>query len=197
MATQQDYINKSILERICLKNIFQRLSTDYDWQYHFTDEQGYDLYDSLLVKFKKDTGTILNTYFVEMKVRDTHYPTLLLEKKKYQDLLDLVKKYDERNYLDKPSEVIYISTTPQGSYWFNLSKVNESELNWIQEMHWISTTDKSKGKTLKWVTYLSTDLAKFLPIKSTDKKSSNNKEVNKIIIEQKQTNGLYNFLFSN
>jgi len=196
MVTQQDYIKKSILERICLKNIFQKLSNNYDWKFYFTSEEGYDLYDALLIKFEKNGTKMLNQYFIEIKVRDKHYDTLMLERTKYNHLKDLVKKYDKRNYSDIPSEIIYINTTPNGSYWFNLSKINMEEQEWIQESHWSSTTDKSKGKELKWLTYLPLHLGKIIPVKSTDSVHYDNKVIERVMTNQKQNNGLYNFLFN-
>jgi len=193
MATQKDYIEKSIKERLCLRHIFKQFNNKYDWKWWFTDEQSYELYDALLIKFEKDSGNILEQYFIEEKVRDKHYNDLMLERIKLNKLKSLVQKYDKRNYNNKPSQIIYSNTTPNGSYWWNLSKIDLNQLEWKQELHWISTTNKSLGKELKWVTYLKTDLAKWTNVNCYIKDEK--KEIKKDIINQKQTNGLYNFLF--
>lgn len=195
MATQQDYINKSLKERLCLKRIFNNFNTKYDWKWWFTDEYSYDLYDALLIKFEKNTNKILNQYFIEQKVRDTHYETLMLERIKFNKLITLVDKYDSRNYNDKQSEIIYSNTTPNGSYWWNLSKLDLEKLVWKYEEHWVSTTNKSLGKEMKWVSYLGCDMAKFIDVNCYIKDEKD--EIKKDIIEQKQTNGIYNFLFAN
>ena len=57
---------------------------------------------------------------IELKCRRTHYNTLLLEKSKYDALIKESKKH-----LDVP---IYINSTPNGIYLFNLLEV---ELNWF------------------------------------------------------------------
>ena len=57
---------------------------------------------------------------IELKCRRKHYDTLLLEKAKYDAL---VKESDK--HLDVP---IYINSTPNGIYLFNLLDV---ELNWF------------------------------------------------------------------
>jgi hypothetical protein len=57
---------------------------------------------------------------IELKCRRTHYNTLLLEKSKYDALIK-----ESNKHLDVP---IYINSTPNGIYLFNLLEV---ELNWF------------------------------------------------------------------
>lgn len=57
---------------------------------------------------------------IELKCRRTHYNTLLLEKSKYDALVS-----ESNKHLDIP---IYINSTPNGIYLFNLLDV---ELNWF------------------------------------------------------------------
>jgi hypothetical protein len=57
---------------------------------------------------------------IELKCRRTHYNTLLLEKSKYDALIK-----ESNKHLDIP---IYINSTPNGIYLFNLLEV---ELNWF------------------------------------------------------------------
>lgn len=195
MANQQAYIERSRKERICLKNIFSKFSNEYDFKWYFTDEESKEKYDCLLIKYKKLTATILGIYFIEIKVRDEHYPNLMLERIKYNNLKDLVNKYDKRMYNDKPSEIVYVSTTPEGSYWWNLSKYDMNKVEWVYEEHWVSTMNKSLGKEMKWLTYLPITDAKFIPVKSTDQVIYDTKVVERILTHQKQYNGLYSYLF--
>lgn len=199
MATQQDYVEKSIKERIMLKNIFQKLTTEFDWKYYFTPEEGYDLYDAVLMKFEKGTGNILNRYFVESKIRDTHYPTLLLEYKKMSDLKAEVKRLDNKTnkecFTNIKSSIVYLTVTPDGSYWFNLDKLEVDMIDWQEEMHWASTTDKGKGKILKKVTYLDINTAKYINVKPQDEVNNDVKVIERVMLIHKQTSNLYRTLF--
>ena len=53
---------------------------------------------------------------IELKCRRKHYDTLLLEKKKYDALI-----FETGKHLDTP---IYINSTPEGVYSFNLHEIN-------------------------------------------------------------------------
>ena len=57
---------------------------------------------------------------IELKCRKTHYPTLLLERIKYDSL-----RLKANSHNDKP---LYINSTPEGIYVFNL---NEVDVNWF------------------------------------------------------------------
>jgi hypothetical protein len=52
-----------------------------------------------------------------MKCRRTHYPTLLIEKKKWDYLADIRARTGART--------LYINSTPQGVYQFDLGAINE------------------------------------------------------------------------
>lgn len=184
MSTQYEYTLKADDERLILKKIIPTLYNYnvYDIQYYFTDSGGYDVYDAYVMGFNKDTHSCVRRHLIEIKVRDTHYPDLLLEKEKLENLK---KKASESD-----ATVIYISTTPKGSYIFNLTQL-ESSIQWNKEEHWKSTTDKSKGKKYKWVTYLPITSAKYLPIKQTDldgfkKEEQQSHQLKKTVVKQRQ-----------
>lgn len=81
---------------------------------------------------------------IELKCRTKHYDTLLLEKKKYDAMMDTC-----RRNLDIP---VYINSTPNGVYLFNLLSV---ELNWEVNHKNPATTKFSKThRVAKEVTYL-------------------------------------------
>jgi len=198
MGLQQEFLEKSIKERICLKNIFRKLPTEYDYKSYFTPEESYELYDGVLMKFKKDSAELLDRYIVEAKIRDKHYDTLMLEKKKFDDLTQKVKKMDNLTnkecFTDIKSKIIYVSVTPNGSYWFNISNLDPDKIEWVNEYHWASTTDKSKGKVNKIVTYLDIRDSKIIPIKSTDYYVNDKVQLDKIKINQRQNKCLYQYL---
>jgi len=62
---------------------------------------------------------ITHDAYVEMKCRRTHYPTLLIEKKKWDYLAEIRARTGART--------LYINSTPQGVYQFDLGVINEPE----------------------------------------------------------------------
>ena len=59
---------------------------------------------------------------IELKCRKKHYPNLILEKIKY---VDMIKRYVEKD--EKP---VYINSTPNGIYAFDLRNIKP---NWITD----------------------------------------------------------------
>ena len=62
---------------------------------------------------------ITHDAYIEMKCRRTHYPTLLIEKKKWDYLADIRARTGART--------LYINSTPQGVYQFDLGAISEPE----------------------------------------------------------------------
>jgi hypothetical protein len=62
---------------------------------------------------------ITHDAYIEMKCRRTHYPTLLIEKKKWDYLADIRARTG--------AKTLYINSTPQGVYQFDLGAINEPE----------------------------------------------------------------------
>lgn len=83
--------------------------------------------------------------YIELKARRTHYPTLLLEEKKYNFLITTAQKLGMTPQ--------YINWTPEGMWVFNLD-ANASSYNW--EDQWLpkSTDFGSSQKVTKKVTFL-------------------------------------------
>jgi hypothetical protein len=186
MATQYDYTLKSLDERLVMKHLIPIIYNQdkYDIEYYFTDEYGKDTYDCYVMGFEKETHTILKRQIIEIKIRDTHYPDLLLEKDKLTRLKQKAKESD--------ATIIYITTTPLGTYLFNLTLLDKSSsFHWSKEEHWKTTTDKSNGKKMKWVTYLSVDEAKLIDLKTSDIpryriEETKSKDLQKTIVKQKR-----------
>ena len=80
---------------------------------------------------------------IELKCRGAHYDTLLIEKKKYDAMID---KADEN--LDIP---IYINSTPKGVYKFNLYLVDPK---WEIQYHNKTTHFSNNNKIKKEVAML-------------------------------------------
>lgn len=165
------FYEKAVLERAYLKLIFDKLSPKYDYKTWMTPAEGYDVYDGVLLRFKKDTSEVVDRTIIEVKVRDRHYTELMLESIKYTELKKLRKSMNIRTkkecYVDIKTRLLYINVTPSGSYLFDLDLLNY-KTEWKDEMHWVSTTDKSKGKILKSVTYLPVDGVKTFDVKTGD-----------------------------
>jgi hypothetical protein len=97
------------------------------------------------------TSEILNAY-IELKCRHTHYNTLLIEKSKYDRLID-----EARSKLMAP---FYINSTPEGVWSFNLDKFDD--LVWTDQDNLPATTEfDNKEKVTKSVS--------FLPIEKGDR----------------------------
>lgn len=73
---------------------------------------------------------------IELKCRKKHYDTLLLEKPKYDALIK-----ESNKHFDVP---IYINSTPQGIYLFNLNKV---DLKWFEK----SLPATSEFQNRQWI----------------------------------------------
>lgn len=82
--------------------------------------------------------------FIELKSRNTHYDTLLIEKKKYDFL---IKTSDELGYTP-----CYINYTPQGVWFFDLTQF--SDLKWEEKWLPVTTEFKNRNKMMKPVTFL-------------------------------------------
>ena len=89
---------------------------------------------------------------LELKCRKAHYDTLLLEKKKYDAMIEECEKH-----LDIP---LYINSTPQGIFSFNLLKVFPIwEINYLNPA---TTQFTNTNRIAKEVTYLQIKLAEQL-----------------------------------
>ena len=62
---------------------------------------------------------ITSDSYIEMKCRRTHYPTWLIEKTKWDYLAEIRARTGART--------LYINSTPQGVYQFDLGAINEPE----------------------------------------------------------------------
>ena len=168
---QMKFYEKSLLERGYLKLIFDKLPTAYDYKTWMTPAESYEVYDGVIFRFEKGTSKLIDRMIVEVKVRDKFYNELILEKIKFNDLKKVRRQMDTKTkkecYMDVKTRLIYINITPQGSYFFDLDKLEKS-FSWIEEMHWVSTTDKSKGKVMKSLTKIDYTKGKPYTIKTGD-----------------------------
>ncbi len=171
MATQKDFYERALLERAYLKLIFDKLPTTYDYKTWMTPAEGKDVYDGLLFIFEKGTSNLIDRMLIEVKCRETHYDNLFFERIKYDDLKKVRRQMDTKTqkecFIDIKTRIVYINVTPQGTYWFDIDKL-EKEFEWVNEMHWASTTDKSKGKINKILTKIDSKKGKLYPVKTGD-----------------------------
>lgn len=116
----------------------------FDWlkSTKFTDlEKSTETFDGF------DCISAFNEMFIELKSRKTHYPELLIEKMKYDFLLNEAR---ERNYIP-----YYINYTPEGVWSFNLSEIPEPE--WNEKWLPVTTEFANKNNKMKLVGFLSVD----------------------------------------
>lgn len=81
---------------------------------------------------------------IELKCRRTHYPTLLIEKKKFDAIVEKAKEVGYRP--------VYINTTPKGIYkWY----LDEEEIEWkVEHRHPATTAFGNRTRVAKEVGYL-------------------------------------------
>ena len=87
---------------------------------------------------------ITSDAYIEIKCRRTHYPTLMIERKKWDYLADIRARTGART--------LYINATPSGIYQFDLGAIKTPE--WL--LHSLPTKTDFAGsqKVEKWVGYL-------------------------------------------
>lgn len=106
---------------------------------HFPDlthsPEQYDGFDCTTDEYKM---------FVELKSRKTHYPELLIEKMKYDFLIEEAKRLNLFPY--------YINYTPEGVFCFRLDELPEIE--WVDKWLPITTEFANKNNKMKLVGFL-------------------------------------------
>jgi len=89
---------------------------------------------------------------IELKCRRKHYPTLLIEKSKYDAMI-----FESGKHMDVP---MYINSTPEGIYSFDLHQI---EPEWIFKSLRATTQFANKKNIVKKVAFL--DLEEALELK--------------------------------
>lgn len=83
-------------------------------------------------------------HYIELKCRQTHYPTLLIEQMKYRKLIEQAYHRDLLPF--------YINSTPLGIYSFDLTEIDEPE--WFVHEMPATTEFENNNKVDKIVGYL-------------------------------------------
>jgi hypothetical protein len=91
-----------------------------------------------------DCSSALAGHYIELKCRNTHYPTLLIEEIKYRKL---ITQSAERDLIP-----FYINSTPQGVYSFDLMDLPEPE--WLTQRMPVTSEFSNRSKIDKRVGYL-------------------------------------------
>jgi hypothetical protein len=91
-----------------------------------------------------DCTSALAGHYIELKCRNTHYPTLLIEEIKYRKLITQSAERDLIPY--------YINSTPQGVYSFDLMDLPEPE--WLTQRMPVTSEFSNRSKVDKRVGYL-------------------------------------------
>ena len=114
--------------------LFSYLKEFYYPDLEFSDDK-FSKYDCISNIFK---------VYVELKSRNTHYDDLIIEKIKYDAILEQAIALKYKPY--------YINATPQGIWAFNLSKIKD--IKW--EDRWLpqNTEFSNRGNKTKVVGYL-------------------------------------------
>jgi len=103
-----------------------------------------DLEKSIGIFDSFDCISKLAGHYIELKCRNTHYDTLLIEEMKYRKL---ITQAAERDLIP-----FYINSTPEGVFSFDLMDLAEPE--WVK--HWMPATTEfaRSNKISKLVGYL-------------------------------------------
>lgn len=153
---ESEFSKREFEERLFLKKIIP-ISFPGEISHYFTDINSRDIYDACVMLYHPETKSLTKRYIIEIKVRQVHYHDLMLEKKKLEALKKKASECD--------ADIIYISVTPNGCFSWNIKELEETmTFEYKSEMHWKTSMNKSAGKVLKKVTYLSTELANRLDI---------------------------------
>lgn len=97
---------------------------------------------------------ITSDAFIEIKCRRTHYPTLMIERKKWDYLADIRARTGART--------LYVNATPSGIYQFDLGAINPPE--WLLQSLPTKTDFAGSQKVEKWVGYLAIEDSELLLI---------------------------------
>lgn len=103
-------------------------------------EKQYSSFDCYSLKYRMD---------IELKCRRTHYDDLILEKKKYDALMERAQEFGTRAF--------YINSTPKGIYSFNLSAL--TDLEWEMKYLPRKTDFPDRRNIEKEITMLPIELA--------------------------------------
>lgn len=126
-----------------LKPLFINYNAELHLSHTFRSNMKNEVYDAVIYLRDKITTNILYKFIIEVKYRDTEYETLILEKKRYNELFKTLKQAEQCKAPSEDITVLYINFTPSGTYIFNLcSNSNQKFLN-----------DKLNLKTEKLVQY--------------------------------------------
>ena len=180
---EKTYYENERKGRMLLRELFNRFYSDkYDIQPYYTEIDLCKCYDAVVTRFNKDTTWLHDTHLYEVKLRDIDYDTILLEKDKYDALIE-ERKF---NY-DGDVKLYYVSCHPSATYVFDLDNV---ELKWISEHHNISSVEKENGTRLKKICYLQKERGKKINIRLDQIElfdALNKEDINRTIVKQKQT----------
>lgn len=144
----KSFITSSEHERLWVKRFLTKIKVP-NWQYSITPV---NCYESFEVSFKYQQ----KHYRAEFKIRKCNsdtYSSALIERVKFQAL--------KTPGIYKGEVPLYVFVYNKDSSYriWDLSKIKEDDLSWKQEMHWIDGNDRSKGKKLKWVSYIDNNLS--------------------------------------
>lgn len=121
-------------------------------------------YDVEMIVFNRLTGKKVVTYFIEVKVRNEDYPTIGLEKKKYDGIHKEIKAYKKRTSNDIKIEILYVSVHPSGTYVFNVDKMDHNWTDWNNTKKSTMFNNKNEKVDKKLGSFLPAEKAKKFDI---------------------------------
>lgn len=99
-----------------------------------------------------DCTSIEKKMFIELKSRKTHYPELLIEKMKFDFLIEEGKRLGLTPW--------YINYTPEGVYAFDLSSPSVASIEWAEKWLPATTEFPNKNNKMKMVGFIRVELGR-------------------------------------
>ena len=129
-----------IKEREELLKVVKHLTKGKEYKLIFSDETSFTKWDAKLYFNNK-------SYLIEVKIRDTHFDSLILEQHKYDSLMKYKNKFDA---------ILYFNKTPMGYYIARIDNLTQDYLdtNTNTKIANRSSVEKNKGKIKKTWIYL-------------------------------------------
>lgn len=145
---ENDYHKREMIGRWALKDILSIYSSKFPSKHDFT-AYTFHAYDMCMFATDPDTSSIKKRFFVEIKTRDRIYDEYILEKDKYDRLMNT----RDSLYLSKEEcKLLYCNVTLGGAYFWDLDRLDTTTLSTLRCN--IATVESRSDKKDKKVYYV-------------------------------------------
>ena len=142
---EDEFHKKEMIGRWALSELQELYPATWKWPIHYT-EHTYSAYDAFCHILDPDNHySIKKRIMIEIKTRNTIYNEYILEKAKYDKLMNLRKSLSLT-----PSElsIYYINFTPEGVLMWDLDKIDNSVTTKTMNSKTVEESSKRKEKSI-------------------------------------------------